>query len=87
MVYLFLKHGMRWTTLRGLKRDTTQAMLVIAAMNLKKVATWLWKTGHPSEHKRTPAVQFFAGVGQHSGTGVCRSFTLRIYKITRSSAS
>ncbi|QDM43723.1 hypothetical protein FLT43_09580 [Paenibacillus thiaminolyticus] len=63
MVYLFLKHGMRWTTLRGLKRDTIQAMLVPAAMNLKKMAAWLWKTGHPSDnkHKRTPAVQFFRG--------------------------
>ena len=33
------KHGMRWTTLRGLKKLSMQAMLTFAAMNLKK-------TGH-----------------------------------------
>jgi hypothetical protein len=30
------KHGLRWTTLRGLKKVTMQAMLVFACMNLKK---------------------------------------------------
>lgn len=30
------KHGMRWTTLRGLKKVTMQAMPTFAAMNLKK---------------------------------------------------
>ena len=39
------KHGMRGTTLRGLEKVTMQAMLVFAAMNLKKMATWLWKSG------------------------------------------
>ncbi|MEV2450109.1 transposase, partial [Paenibacillus larvae] len=43
------KHGMRWTTLRGLKRVTMQAMLVFSAMNLKRMATWLWKRGRPSD--------------------------------------
>jgi hypothetical protein len=38
------KHGMRWTTLRGLKKLSMQAMLTFAAMNLKKVATWTWKS-------------------------------------------
>jgi len=37
------KHGMRWTTLRGLKKLSTQAMLTFAAMNLKKLARWTWK--------------------------------------------
>jgi len=32
------KHGLRWTTLRGLKKVTMQAMLVFACMNLKKLA-------------------------------------------------
>jgi hypothetical protein len=41
------KHGLRWTTLRGLKKVTMQAMLVFASMNLKKLATWLWKSGGP----------------------------------------
>ncbi|MFZ7944909.1 IS1182 family transposase [Neobacillus sp. 19] len=36
------KHGMRWTTLRGLKKLSMQAMLTFAAMNLKKVANWTW---------------------------------------------
>lgn len=39
------KHGMRWTTLRGLRKVSMQAMLVFACMNLKKLATWLWKPG------------------------------------------
>jgi hypothetical protein len=38
------KHGMRWTTLRGLKKLSMQAMLTFAAINLKKVATWTWKS-------------------------------------------
>ncbi|BDH62954.1 transposase [Lysinibacillus sp. PLM2] len=37
------KHGMRWTTLRGLKKLSMQAMLTFAAINLKKLATWTWK--------------------------------------------
>lgn len=37
------KHGMRWTTLRGLKTLSMQAMLTFAAMNLKKLANWTWK--------------------------------------------
>lgn len=45
------KHGMRWTTLRGLKKVTMQAMLTFAAMNLKKLATWLWKSGQPFDRK------------------------------------
>ncbi|MFY4777463.1 IS1182 family transposase [Metabacillus sp. RGM 3146] len=39
------KHGMRWTTLRGLKKLSMQAMLTFAAMNLKKMATWTWESG------------------------------------------
>jgi len=39
------KHGMRWTTYRGLEKVSMQAMLTFAAMNLKKLATWLWKSG------------------------------------------
>jgi hypothetical protein len=38
------KHGMRWTTLRGLKKLSMQAMLTFAAMNLKKLATWTWNS-------------------------------------------
>lgn len=34
------KRGMRWTTLRWLKKLSTQAMLTFAAMNLKKMASW-----------------------------------------------
>ncbi|MFC0475561.1 IS1182 family transposase [Robertmurraya beringensis] len=37
------KHGMRWTTLRGIKKLSMQAMLTFAAMNLKKLATWTWQ--------------------------------------------
>lgn len=37
------KHGMRWTTLRGIKKLSMQAMLTFAAMNLKKMANWTWQ--------------------------------------------
>lgn len=37
------KHGMRWTTLRTKRRVQMQAMLVFAAMNLKKLANWCWR--------------------------------------------
>ena len=37
------KHGMRWTTLRGLKKLSMQAMLTFAALNLKKMANWIWR--------------------------------------------
>ncbi|WP_430308280.1 transposase [Robertmurraya massiliosenegalensis] len=42
-VFALEKHGMRWTTLRGLKNKSMQAMLTFAAMNLKKMATWTWQ--------------------------------------------
>jgi len=38
------KHGMRWTTLRGLKKLSMQAMLTFAALNLKKMANWTWRS-------------------------------------------
>src|SRR5690606_8135708 len=41
------KHGMRWTTLRTKRRVQMQAMLVFAAMNLKKLANWCWRGGNP----------------------------------------
>ncbi|SNT55021.1 Transposase DDE domain-containing protein, partial [Bacillus sp. OK838] len=37
------KHGMRWTTLRGLKKLSMQAMLTFAAMNVKKMVNWTWR--------------------------------------------
>ena len=37
------KHGMRWTTLRGLKKLSMQAILTFAAINLKKMANWTWR--------------------------------------------
>jgi transposase len=41
------KHGMRWTTLRTKRRVQMQAMLVFAAMNLKKLANWRWRGKNP----------------------------------------
>lgn len=41
------KHGMRWTAYRGLAKVTLQAMLTFVAMNLKKMANWLWKKAMP----------------------------------------
>ena len=34
------KHGMRWTTLRGIQKLSMQAM---PALNLKKMANWTWR--------------------------------------------
>uniref|UniRef100_UPI002E105FF8 transposase n=1 Tax=Enterococcus avium TaxID=33945 RepID=UPI002E105FF8 len=41
------KHGMRCPKYRGLEKVATHTMLVFAAMNLKKLATWLWKGKEP----------------------------------------
>ncbi|MEC1288026.1 transposase, partial [Bacillus paralicheniformis] len=46
------KHGLRWTTLRGKKKLSMQAMLVFAAMNLKKLANWTWKGPHRQLFRR-----------------------------------
>lgn len=69
------KHGMRWTTLRGLKKVTMQAMLVFTSMNLKKLATWLWKSGG-SNHKFSTIFLFIAQKNTNSlvsvgNLGVC----------------
>lgn len=37
------KHGMRYTRLRGLAKVTMEVTLIYACMNLKKLATRLWK--------------------------------------------
>ncbi len=41
------KHGMRWTKYRSLEKVTVHTMLKFAAMNLKKLAMWLWKGSRP----------------------------------------
>lgn len=39
------KHGMRWTKYHGVEKVARHTMLTFAAMNLKKLATWLWEKG------------------------------------------
>lgn len=41
------KHGMRYTQFRGLVQVTNWTKLKFAAMNLKKLATWKWRSTHP----------------------------------------
>ena len=41
------KHAMRYTHHRGLARVTRWVKLKFAAMNLKKLAIWSWKTPSP----------------------------------------
>lgn len=41
------KHRTRWTTLRGLQKVALQTMLVFSAMNLKKLANWMWRKKGP----------------------------------------
>jgi Transposase and inactivated derivatives len=36
------KHGLRWTKYRSLRKVSNFTMLTFAAMNLKKIAKWLW---------------------------------------------
>lgn len=42
------KHAMRYTQYRGLAQVTKWVKLKFAAMNLKKLATWLWRETLPS---------------------------------------
>ena len=42
------KHAMRYTQYRGLAQVTNWVKLKFAAMNLKKLARWLWKENSPS---------------------------------------
>lgn len=41
------KHGMRWATYHGLAKFSLQAMFTFAALNLKKLANWLWEKAMP----------------------------------------
>jgi Transposase and inactivated derivatives len=43
-----VKYGMRYTLYRGLTQVTNWVKLKFAAMNLKKLAMWKWRNGHPS---------------------------------------
>lgn len=55
------KHGMRYTQYRGLAQVTNWVKLKFAAMNLKKLATWKWKTRNSSPqgpHKRVSPPNF-----------------------------
>lgn len=44
------KHGLRWTTLRGLKKVSMQVTLAFTCMNLKKIANWVWKNNKPHKY-------------------------------------
>ncbi|SHD75928.1 transposase (fragment) [[Clostridium] ultunense Esp] len=48
------KHGMRWTTLRGLGKVKAQAMLIVVCMNLKKMANWMWRSGKDGPNPSNP---------------------------------
>ena len=48
------KHGMRYTQYRGLTQVTNWVKLKFAAMNLKKLAAWKWKTRHPASDGGKP---------------------------------
>jgi len=58
------KHGMRWTTLRGVRKVTMQAMLTFAAMNLKKMAIWLWRKDRPANCNRWFSLNFIISMKQ-----------------------
>jgi hypothetical protein len=41
--FFLTQNGMRYTNYRGKGRVTDEAMMVLACMNLKKMANWKWK--------------------------------------------
>ena len=41
------QHGLRFTRLRGLKKNSQNATMIFACHNLKKMANWRWKS-HPN---------------------------------------
>ncbi|MEB5482424.1 IS5/IS1182 family transposase, partial [Shouchella clausii] len=51
--------GLRWTNLKGLEKNAMQAMLVFAAMNLKKLATWSWRRNTPPTSKSPKSTHLF----------------------------
>ena len=55
------KHGMRYTQYRGLIQVTNWVKLKFATINLKKLATWKWKQGHPTPNP-TLFIAFFPNV-------------------------
>lgn len=63
------KHGMRWTTLRGLKKVKAQAMLVAACMNLKKMANWMWKSGKTGPKHRILVEKILYSIKFHKKYG------------------
>ena len=52
------KHGMRYTTMRGLAKIRMQVTLTFACMNLKKLALWKKRAG------KLPSglIHFFASI-------------------------
>jgi transposase len=72
------KHAMRYTHYRGLAKLKVEALLTFAAMNLKKLATWKWKSSHISDF--LSKILFFtlkppARLSRTGGlSSVCRAF-------------
>ncbi|MFK8915575.1 hypothetical protein ACI7XA_13895, partial [Shouchella clausii] len=44
---------------KGLEKNAMQAMLVFAAMNLKKLATWSWRKNTPPTPKSPKSIHLF----------------------------
>ena len=47
------QHGMRFTRLRGLEKNSNQALLIFACHNLKKMGIWRWKYTKNTTQKST----------------------------------
>ena len=56
-----VKHGLRYTQLRGLAKVTMQVTLTFACMNLKKLAKWKRRTSSPTSFF-APFMLFFQNV-------------------------
>lgn len=69
---------MRWTTLRGLISRSAQAVLVFAAMNLKKSAAWLWKTDRTSPKFSFLFVTRDKNVKNSRGCRISREFVFNL---------
>ena len=47
------QHGLRFSRVRGLEKNTNQALLIFACHNLKKMGIWRWKSHRNTTNNRS----------------------------------
>ena len=56
------KHGMRYTRLRSVAKITMEVTLIFACMNLKKLASRLWKKGSAFYYKKISELNIWINI-------------------------